>query len=331
MDDLKKAAIMLLGMGEETAAEVLKHMHPKQVEKIVKAINELKNVSPAQLDDVANDFYNVSKNQTGIGVDSGEFMRGTLINALGEKNASLIIDRSLTDDGQEYGLELLKWQDASTVAAFLRDEHPQIIAVILTYLDSEHAAEVLSELPDELRLHIIHRMASLKSISPQALQELNRVIEDSAKDVRSFKTLPVRGEKVVANIINHMNNDVESKVIEGINQLDKGLGEKIQDLIFPFEKLANMDSRSLQTLLRDIANDELVLALKGVDDAVKQAFFDNMSKRAAELLNDDLEAQGPVQLNKVLTAQKNIISLAQKKAKDGELVLGSTGGDDIVS
>lgn len=331
MDDLKKAAIMLLGMGEETAAEVLKHMHPKQVEKIVKAINELKNVSPAQLDDVANDFYNVAKNQTGIGIDSGEFMRGTLINALGEKNASLIIDRSLTDDGQEHGLELLKWQDASTVAAFLRDEHPQIIAVILTYLDSEHAAEVLSELPDELRLHVIHRMASLKSISPQALQELNRVIEEGAKDVRSFKTMPVRGEKVVANIINHMNNDVENKVIEGINQLDKSLSEKIQDLIFPFEKLATMDSRSLQTLLRDIANDELVLALKGVDETVKQAFFDNMSKRAAELLNDDLEAQGPVQLNKVLTAQKNIISLAQKKAKDGELVLGSSGGDDIVS
>ncbi len=330
MDDVKKAAIMLLGMGEEKAAQVLRHMHPKQVEKIVKSINELKNVSKEQLDTVANDFYSASQHQTTIGFNSENFMRDTLINALGKDKASVIIDRSLMDDDDaEQGISRLKWQDAQTVSAFLRDEHPQIISVITTYLDSEHAAEVLALLPEELRLNIMHRIASLRPISPRALKELNEIIEDETKDVRSFKTLPVKGEKMAANIMNHMNNEDEDKLMDGINQIDENLGEKIQDLIFPFEKLVEMDSRSLQTLLRDVSNDDLVLALKGTEESVKESFFANMSKRAAELIQDDLEAQGPIQLSKVLSAQKNIVTLAQKKSKEGEIVLSGTGEEMV--
>lgn len=324
-----RAAILMLALGEETAALVLKHMDPKEVQKIGVAMTELKNVTKDQVDAVILEFGATVEKYTNIGLGTDEYIRKMLTAALGEDKARTIIDRIILG-GNSKGLETLKWMDPRAVAELVRLEHPQIIAIILAYLDAEHAAEVLSILPERLRIDVTMRIASLDGIPPAALQELNAIMEKQFTGQNNVKSSSVGGLKSAANILNFVDTSVESDIMDNIKEVDAELGQKIQDLMFVFDNLGTIDDRSIQTLLREVSSESLIIALKGADDTLKEKFFGNMSKRAGEMLREDLEAKGPVRLSEVQAAQKEILAIARRMAEAGDLTLSGKGGDDFV-
>ncbi|MBI3777006.1 MAG: flagellar motor switch protein FliG [Gammaproteobacteria bacterium] len=324
-----RAAILMLALGEDVAAQILKHMDPKEVQKIGVAMTELKNVTKDQVDAVILEFGATVEKHTNIGLGTDEYIRKMLTSALGEDKARTIIDRIILG-GNSKGLETLKWMDPRAVAELVRLEHPQIISIILAYLEAEQAAEVLSILPERVRIDVTMRIASLDGIPPAALQELNTIMEKQFTGQNNVKSSSVGGLKSAANILNFVDTSVESDIMDNIKEVDAELGQKIQDLMFVFDNLGNVDDRSIQTLLREVSSESLIIALKGADDTLKEKFFGNMSKRAGEMLREDLEAKGPVRLSEVQAAQKEILAIARRMAEAGDLTLASKGGDDFV-
>lgn len=324
MDDVQQAAILLLGMGEAQAAKVLKHMDHRQVEKIVAAMNSINNVTDGKVEQAISKMFTDSAHQTSIGASSKSYIKNTLISALGEEKAENLLGNTMIDESC-HGLEVLRWQNVKTIVEMISEEHPQIIAIILTYLDSDQAAEALSMFPDKIRINLLKRIANIGSIAPIGLEKLNRELEAQSAQVNNFKELSLGGAKTVADIVNYLGTDEEESVLTGLNQEDDKLSEKVKDLMFPFEKLVEIDKRGLQKFLREVPPEKLVLALKAVEDEIKDALLSNMSERAAEMIKEELEIMGPVQLSKVEQAQKEIVAIAQKMGKAGEIMLGNTG------
>ncbi len=326
---IERAAILLMSLGEQDAAEVLKHIGPKEVHKVSAAMATLKNVTREQVNEVLGDFVGTVNNETAIGVGSHDYLKSVLVKALGEDKAGNVIDRVMMGDNAG-GLEQLKWMDPRAILEVIKLEHPQIISVVLSYLDSEQAAEVLSLLPEKVRSDVLLRIATLDRLQPSALHELNEVIEKQFSGNSHLKSSTVGGIKTAANILNLMDASVEEVIMDQVNEFDPELGEKIQDLMFVFDDLASVDDRGIQALLREISSETLVLALKGADEDIKSKVFANMSKRAAEMLSDDLEAKGPVRLSEVEAAQKEILAIARRLAESGDIVLGGGGGEEFV-
>ncbi len=326
---IERAAILLMSLGEQDAAEVLKHIGPKEVHKVSAAMASLKNVSKEQVNAVLSDFVGTVNNETAIGVGSHDYLKSVLVKALGEDKAGNVIDRVMMGDNAG-GLEQLKWMDPRAILEVIKLEHPQIISVVLSYLDSEQAAEVLALLPEKVRADVLLRIATLDRLQPSALHELNQVIEKQFSGNSHLKSSTVGGIKTAANILNLMDASVEEVIMDQVNEFDPELGEKIQDLMFVFDDLASVDDRGIQALLREISSETLVLALKGADEEIKTKVFNNMSKRAAEMLRDDLEAKGPVRLSEVEGAQKEILAIARRLAESGDIVLGGGGGEEFV-
>lgn len=326
---IERAAILLMSLGEQDAAEVLKHIGPKEVHKVSAAMATLKNVTREQVNAVLSDFVGTVNNETAIGVGSHDYLKSVLVKALGEDKAGNVIDRVMMGDNAG-GLEQLKWMDPRAILEVIKLEHPQIISVVLSYLDSEQAAEVLSLLPEKVRSDVLLRIATLDRLQPSALNELNQVIEKQFSGNSHLKSSTVGGIKTAANILNLMDASIEEVIMDQVNEFDPELGEKIQDLMFVFDDLASVDDRGIQALLREISSETLVLALKGADEDIKSKVFANMSKRAAEMLRDDLEAKGPVRLSDVEVAQKEILAIARRLAESGDIVLGGSGGEEFV-
>ncbi|WP_430733423.1 flagellar motor switch protein FliG [Ectothiorhodospira lacustris] len=324
-----RAAVFLMSLGEESAAQVLKHMGPKEVQRIGTAMASLTNVSKKEVGEVLDDFIAVVEEQTALGMGSDEYIRSVLTSALGKDKADGVIDRILLGRNSK-GLESLKWMDPRAVAEVIRLEHPQIIAIVLSYLDPDHAAAVLSFLPDRTQPDILMRIATLDGVQPAALMELDDILERQFAGNMNVKSSSVGGVKSAASILNFMDSAKEGMIMDKVRDLDEGLGQKIQDLMFVFSNLVDVDDRGIQSLLREVSTDSLVLALKGADDAVKDKILRNMSKRAAEMLQDDLEAKGPVRLSEVEVAQKEILSIARRMAESGEIVLGNKGSEQMV-
>lgn len=326
---LERAAIFMLAVGEDCAGEILKHMDPKEVQKIGVAMTELKNVTKDQVDSVLLDFGSNVEKHTNIGLGTDDYIRKMLITALGEEKARTVVDRIILG-GNSKGLETLKWMDPRSVAELIRIEHPQIISIILAYLEADQAAEVLALLPERIRIDVIMRIATLDGIQPAALTELNSIMEKQFTGQNNVKSSSVGGLKSAANMLNFMDTAIETNIMDNIKELDAELGQKIQDLMFVFDNLSTIDDRSVQTLLREVSSESLILALKGSDDALKEKFFKNMSKRASEMLREDLEAKGPVRLSEVQTAQKEILAIARRMAESGDLNLAGKGSDEFV-
>ncbi|EHQ51971.1 flagellar motor switch protein G [Ectothiorhodospira sp. PHS-1] len=324
-----RAAVFLMSLGEESAAQILKHMGPKEVQRIGTAMASLSNVSKKEVGEVLDDFIAVVEEQTALGMGSDEYIRSVLTSALGKDKADGVIDRILLGRNSK-GLESLKWMDPRAVAEVIRLEHPQIIAIVLSYLDPDHAAAVLSFLPDRTQPDILMRIATLDGVQPAALMELDEILECQFAGNLNVKSSSVGGVKSAANILNFMDSAKEGMIMDKVRDLDEGLGQKIQDLMFVFANLVDVDDRGIQSLLREVSTDTLVLALKGADDAVRDKILRNMSKRAAEMLQDDLEAKGPVRLSEVEVAQKEILSIARRMAESGEIVLGNKGAEQMV-
>lgn len=325
----ERAAILLLSLGESEAAEVMKHMGAKDVQRIGAAMTQLQNISRQEVTDVLSEFTQKLEGQTSLGVGVDDYLRKVLITALGEDKAGGVIDRILFGRSSK-GLEALKWMDSRQVAELIRQEHPQIISIVLAYLDADQSAEVLAQFPDWLRADIIMRIATLDGIQPSALHELDEVIEKQfAGKTGALKTSVIGGIKTAAQIMNYMDSSQESALIDSIRKVDDQLGGKIQDLMFVFGDLVEIDDRGMQEVLRAVPGEKLLLAMKGADDELKSKIFKNMSQRAAEMLKDDLESRGPVRLSEVEGAQKEILAMVRKMSEAGTIQLGGKGEEFV--
>lgn len=325
----ERAAIFMMSLGEKQAAEVLKHMEPKQVQKIGTIMASLNNVPVNKVEYVLNDFVETANRQSGVGVDSDEYIRNMLTSALGEEKAGSVIDRILQGKNSK-GLDSLKWMDPQAVASVVRNEHPQIIAIVLSYLESDHAAEILLHLPENARSDVLMRIATLDGVPPAALMELNQVLETQFSGNASVQSSGVGGVKTAAGILNFMDSNAEAAITEAITEHDAELAEEIQNQMFVFDNLLDVDNRGMQVILREVQSDQLIIALKGADEAIKEKIFSNMSARAAEMMREDLDAKGPVRLKDVEEAQKEVLGIAKRLADSGEISLGGKGDDEYV-
>lgn len=328
-NSVQKAAILLLTLGEQDAAEVLKHMGPKEVQKLGETMAGLRNVTKDQVNDALASFMNTVEQQTSLGVGANDAIRRMFNKALGSDKADALIDRIMFGD-KSTGLEHLKWMDARSIADMIGKEHPQIIAIVLAFLDRDQGSEVLSLLPKEIQHDVVLRVATLDSIHPSALDELNAIMEKQVSSNKTTQSPSVGGTKVAADLLNYLDATIEEEILNKVKESDEDLGIQIEELMFVFDSLIEMDSRSIQALLREISSESLILALKGADETVKSKFFGNMSKRAAEMLREDLEAKGPVRISDVELAQKEILAVARRMAEAGEIALGGKGGDGYV-
>ncbi len=327
---VERSAILLMSLGEDDAAEVLKHMTPKEVQKLGEAMTTLKKINKEDVSGVLSEFCGEIDSQTSLGIGSEDYLKKVLVGALGEDKANNVIDRILLGRHSK-GLEALKWMDPRAVAEIIRLEHPQIISIVLSYLDSDQAAEVLSALPERTRPDILMRIASLDGIQPNAIHELDDILEKQfSGNTDNVKSAGVGGLKSAANILNFMDSSSEGAIMDQVRESDSELSESIEELMFVFDNLVDVDDRGIQSLLREISSENLVLALKGSDEGVKDKILKNMSKRAAEMLVDDLETKGPVKLSEVELAQKEILAIARRMSESGEISLGGSGAEEYV-
>ena len=329
LNKIDKAAVLLLSLGEADAAQVLRHLGPKEVQKVGTAMAQLRNVQKNQIEQVMGEFVEIVGDQTSLGVGSDGYIRKMLTQALGEDKAGGLIDRILLG-GNTSGLDSLKWMEPRAVADVIRYEHPQIQAIVVAYLDPDQAGEVLSHFDHKVRLDIVLRVSSLNTVQPAALKELNLILEKQFSGNANTTRATLGGVKRAADIMNYLDSSVEGQLMDAIRDVDEDLSSQIEDLMFVFDNLADVDDRGIQVLLREVSSDVLVLALKGADEAIKEKVFKNMSKRASELLRNDLEAKGPVRISEVEGAQKEILTIARRMAEAGEIVLGGKGGEEMV-
>jgi flagellar motor switch protein FliG len=321
---VERAGLLLMTLGEKDAAEILKHMGPKEVQKVGSAMASLSNINQTQIEAVVAEFLEAVGGQTGLGLGSDDYIRNMLTQALGADKAGALIDRILIG-GNTSGLDSLKWMDPRQVADLIRNEHPQIQAIVVSYLDPDQSAEILANFDEKVRLDIVMRVASLEAVQPAALKELNDILERQFSGKAGTQATSMGGVKVAANIVNMVDSTLAADLLERMTEVDEDLSTQIQDLMFVFDNLADVDDRGIQALLREVSTDLLVLALKGADPMVQEKVFKNMSKRAAELLKDDLEAKGPVKVSEVEGAQKEILTIARRLADAGEIMLGGGG------
>ncbi len=323
----EKAALLLLAVGQDRAASVLKNLGPKEVQVIGETMTNLGPISTGMVDLVLEDFIMQVKDETGLGLDSDAYIRNMLTEALGADKASNIIDRILLGANSK-GIAQLKWMNIRSIADLLRLEHPQIVATILSLLDADQSAEVLTLLPGTMRSDLLMRIATMESVQPSAIKELDEMMEKQLTGSDSVKSSSVGGIDAAANILNFIDGVLGEEMMEAISENNAELGQEIQDKMFVFTDLITVDDRGIQTLLRGVSTDQLLIALRGVDDELKAKIFSNMSKRAAEMLRDDLEAAAPTKLSEVEQAQKDILGMAKKLSDAGEMSLGSSGGGD---
>jgi len=318
----QRAAVLLMSLGEAEAAEVLRQLNAKEVQKLGVAMATISNVTKDQVIEVVDEFVEDLQTQTAFGLGADDYVRNVLVQALGEDKAGNLIERILLGRNSK-GLETLKWMDPRSIADLIRNEHPQIIAIVLSFLESDQAADVVKLLPARTRVDALMRIATLEGIPPNALSELNDIMEKRFAGNQGMNQSQVGGVKVAADIINFLDTNTEQQISNGIREIDAELCNQIQELMFVFDNVADLDDRSIQTVLREVQGDKLGLALRGADAKVKDKILKNMSQRAAAMLVEDMEARGPARLSDVEAAQKEILGIVRKMADAGEIQLGS--------
>jgi flagellar motor switch protein FliG len=327
-DGLEDAAILMMSLGEEEAAEVFKHLSPKEVQKLGEAIARTKTITRERVNEVIDKFTGVAAAQSLLISNSSDYVRSVLKRALGDDKAALLIDRIL-QGGDVSGIESLKWMDPSSVAELLRNEHPQIVAAILVHLDFDQAADILKFFTERQRNEVMLRVATMEGIQPLALKDLNEVLFNVLAGGDKMRKSSLGGVKSAAEMINLMGTAIEGTVIESIRNHDPDLAQKIMDKMFVFDDIIKLDDKAIQSLLKEVSSDVLIVALKGAQPELKEKFLANMSSRAAESLREDLESRGPMRLSEVEAQQKEILKTVRRLADEGTIVLGG-GGDDAM-
>jgi flagellar motor switch protein FliG len=329
LEGVDKAAILLLSLSEEDAAQILKHLEPKQVQRVGMSMAALDDLSQAKISAVHNLFIEQIQSFSTIGFQSEDFIKKALTAALGEDKAASLIDQIVMGSGAK-GLDSLKWMDSKQVANIIRNEHPQIQTIVLSYLEPDQSAEILAQFPEKVRLDLTMRIANLEEVQPAALQELNEIMEKQFAGQAGAQAAKMGGLKAAADIMNFLDTNIEGQLMDSIREHDEEMSQQIQDLMFVFENLLDVEDRGIQAILREVQQDVLMKAIKGTDDALKEKILANMSKRAAEMMADDLEAMPPVRISEVEAAQKEILSTARRLADSGEVMLGGGGGEEFL-
>ncbi|GAB4211779.1 MAG: flagellar motor switch protein FliG [Rhodoferax sp.] len=328
-DGLEDAAILMMSLGEAEASEVFKHLSPKEVQKLGEAIARTKTITRERVNEVVDKFTSIAAAQSLLVSNSGDYVRSVLKRALGDDKAALLIDRIL-QGGDVSGIESLKWMEPSSVAELLRNEHPQIVAAILVHLDFDQAADILKFFTERQRNEVMLRVATMEGIQPTALKDLNEVLFKVLAGGDKMRKSSLGGVKAAAEMINLLGTAIEGTVIESIRTHDPDLAQKIMDKMFVFDDVIKLDDKSIQTVLKEISSDVLVVALKGANPELKEKFLANMSSRAAESLREDLESRGPMRLSEVEAQQKEILKTIRRLADEGTIVLGGGGDDQMV-
>ena len=327
---LDYAAVFLLGVGPDDASLIMKQLNPREIQRLAAAMSRPRKITRELLEVVMQDFVDRLKHQTSIGGRPDNYLREVLSKAMGKDKASEILDRIVT--GGEYaGLEIIKWADPKTIAEMIRFEHPQILATILAHLDADKAGNVLHNLPDRIIPDIIFRLATMAPVTPNAIRELNEVLDQqlSGQLTNTIVQGEAGGPKAAAELLNRLENSRVKGSMDHIRGIDATLAQKIEDNMFTFEDLKRLDDRTLQTILRDVEREKLSIAMKNATPELRDRFFANMSERAVKMLKEDLEGKGPLRLSEVESAQRDILSVAQKLDAEGTIILNS-GGDDTV-
>jgi flagellar motor switch protein FliG len=328
-EGVENAAILLMSLGEEEAANVFRHLGPKEVQKLGETIAKMKVIPRERVEKVLEKFSAIAKDQHMLVADTDEYVKSVLRKALGEDKANMLIDRILQGSDVS-GIESLKWMDAGSVTELLRNEHPQIIAAILVHLDQDQASSVLKNFTERQRNEVLIRIATLDGIQPAALKDLNEVMSKILAGGDRLKKASLGGVKAAAEIINMMGSSVETSALDYIREADGDLAQKIMDNMFTFEDLNKLDDKGFQSVLKEVQSDSLVIALKGATAELREKVFKNMSSRAAETLREDLESRGPVRLSEVESEQKEMLKIVRRLVDEGQIVLASGSADDFV-
>src|SRR5476649_2566557 len=325
----QRASILLMSLGEQDAANVLKQLDAREVQKLGIAMAELKEVSREQVSSVLDKFIGIADGKANIAGGSQDYVRRVLTQAVGKQKTDMLLDRVSTGQAGQ-GIEQLKWMEAKAVAQIISGEHPQIAAIVLAHLEPEQSAAIMPLLSEELRTEVLMRIASLSEVPQTALTELDQLVEKQANVAPPSPLRRVGGTRTVANILNAMEKDKSGTELGKIEKADGEMHQKIKDLLFIFDNLLDVDDRGIQALLREEGSDTLAVALRGAEPDVQDKILRNMSKRAAEILKDDMEARGPVKLADVEAAQKEIVVIAQRLAEEGTISLGGKGSGEFV-
>lgn len=325
----QRAAILLMSLGEQDAANVLKQLDAKEVQKLGIAMAELKEISREQMSSVLDKFIGTADAKANVAGGSPDYVRRVLTQAVGKQKTDMLLDRVASGQTGQ-GIEALKWMEAKAVAQIISGEHPQIAAIVLAHLEPEQSAAIMPLLGEELRTEVLMRIASLSEVPQTALTELDQLVEKQANVAPPSPLRRVGGARTVANILNAMEKDKSGNELGKIEKADSEMHQKIKDLLFIFDNLLDVDDRGIQALLREVGSDTLSVALRGAEPEVSEKILKNMSKRAAEILKDDMEARGPVKLAEVEAAQKEIIVIAQRLAEEGTISLGGKGDGEFV-
>lgn len=324
-----KAAVLMLALGENEAAEVMRHLGPREVQKLGAAMATMKSIPHEQVEAVLVSFsVEATKNST-LGLDSDDYIRTVLTKALGDDKASSLLNRILGGRDAS-GIESLKWMDPQSVSDLIRNEHPQIIATILVHLERDQACEILSHFTERLRNDVILRIATLDGVQPTALRELNDVLTKLLIGNESLKKQPMGGIRTAAEILNFMSGENEASVMDNLKSYDSDMAQKIMDEMFVFDNIMDIDDRGIQLLLREVQSETLIVALKGAGQELRDKIFKNMSQRAGEMMREDLDSKGPVRLSEVETQQKQILQIIRRLAEEGQIILGGKGDDSYV-
>ena len=326
---LEDAAILLMSIGEEEAAEVFRHLEPREVQRLGETISRMKSISREKVEGVLAKFASVASEQSVLVADTDQYVKDVLRRALGEDKANLLIDRILQSNDIG-GIESLKWMDAGAVGELLRNEHPQIVAAILVHLDHDQSSKVLKCFSERQRNEVVVRIATLDGIQPSALKDLNEVMSKVLAGGAALRKSSRGGVKTAAEILNMLGTSIETAVLDYIREADGDLAQKIMDNMFTFDDLEKLDDKGVQTLMKEVQSESLVVALKGATATLREKIFRNMSTRAAETLREDLESRGPVRLSEVDAEQKEMLKIAHRLADEGQIVLGGGGDDEYV-
>jgi len=325
----QRAAIFLLGVGEEAATEVMRHMSAKEVQQVGEAMATISKLTNSQVEDVLADFHIESAEINPLGLEAPDFTRRVMTSALGQDKAQNILSQVLEKPDEHNGVEALQWMAPKAIAEVLEEEHPQIAATVLTQLYDEQAAKVLEMLPDDLKKDVILRIARMEELDSRAMEELDRVLESQLGKLQRIPPRKVMGPDNLASILNATDSELEKEMLEALTEADEELSDDVKEKMFVFDSLMKLDDRGFQTLVRDIDQEKLLVALKGVDEELTERFFNNMSERAADILREDMEASGPVKLADVESAQKDIVKTALRLAEEGTLMIGKAAKDYV--
>ena len=326
---VEDSAILLLSIGEEEAAEVLRHLDASEVARLSEAMARVGSVSRDRLVTMLERFRGAANQQPAIDAGTDQYVRAVLNRALGADKARMLCDRILPTE-RSSGIDGLKLMDAASIAELIGDEHPQIVASILAHLDRDQASAVISSLTPTMQGQVIHRIATLDGIQPQAMRELDDALEKLVASGGRVKRSDVGGVRAAAEILGHVGGDAEAAIVESLRAADAELADKILDAMIIFDNLLDIDDRGIQLLLREVQSESLIIALKGASEPVREKIFKNMSQRAADMMKEDLEAKGPVRLSEVEAEQKAILKTVRRLADDGQLMLGGKGDDGFV-